>query len=342
MQEIITILLIPILLFSLPFLHFTEEENMAEKTETAILAGGCFWCLEHDLKDVEGIKEVISGYSGGKTKNPTYEDYSAGGHIEVVQVTFNPQEISYEELLNKFFPLINPTDGEGQFCDRGHSYISAIFYANNAQKETAEKVKSKVQELFEEEIKTEIIEFEKFWPAEDYHQEYSTKNPIRYKFYRLSCGRDSTTKEIWNGKNLETEFSTSHLTPIQYKVTQENGTEPAFQNEYWDNHEEGIYVDIVSGEPLFSSKDKFDSGTGWPSFTKPLEEENIVELEDNTLFMKRTEVRSKKADSHLGHIFLDGPLPTRIRYCMNSAALRFISKEDLKKEGYEEYEKLFE
>ena len=340
----------------------SQQGGIMEKSAdapVATFAGGCFWCTEADFEKVPGVQKVVSGYTGGQGKNPTYEDYAQKGQVEAIQVFYNPQVVTYQQLLDYFWRHVNPTDAGGQFVDRGPQYRSAIFYHNEEQKRLAEESKAALAASgrFKEPIVTEILPATTFYPAEEYHQGYARKNPIRYKYYRWNSGRDQFLERIW-GQDQHSraaanpgcdpkyakpsdEVLRKKLTPLQYQVTQEEGTEPPFKNEYADNHREGIYVDIVSGEPLFSSMDKFDSGTGWPSFTKPLEPGNIVTREDRRLFIGRTEVRSKCADSHLGHVFNDGPAPTGLRYCMNSAALRFIPKEDLEKEGYGEYLRIF-
>lgn len=334
------------------------ERNKRYKKAT--FSGGCFWCTEYDFDQSDGVIEVISGYAGGKEKNPRYEQVSSGktGHREAVQIIYDPKKLDYKILLDLFWRSIDPTDDGGQFVDRGTQYTTAIFYEDDEQKRFAEESKRILEESgkYEKPIATKILKLTTFYPAEEYHQNYYRKNSLKYKLYRKASGRDEYLNSVWkNEKEIKTLFKQNEkykkpdkdkikkiLTPLQYEVTQNEETEKAFQNKYWNNKEEGIYVDVVSGEPLFSSFDKYDSGTGWPSFTKPLVDENIITKKDYKLLFPRIEVRSKNADSHLGHVFNDGLKNKNVkRYCMNSAALRFISKEDLEKEGYGKFLGLF-
>lgn len=340
----------------------TEELKPGPGEAVATFAGGCFWCTEADFEKVPGVIRVISGFSGGKEVNPTYKDVSAGktSHLESVQLFFNPARVSYKYLLEYFWRHIDPTDPDGQFVDRGNQYRSAIFTHDEEQRLVAEESRKRLADsgVFKDKpIVTEIRPYEVFYPAGKYHQQYSKKNPLRYRYYRFGSGRDQFLKRVWADENAVSRSEPENkpkpfvkpgpeelqksLTPMQFYVTQRDGTESPYKNEYWDNKKQGIYVDIVSGEPLFSSLDKYDSRTGWPSFTKPLEPDNVVERQEKTLFSNRIEVRSKLADSHLGHVFMDGPPPARLRYCINSAALRFIPWKYLEKEGYGKYAAFF-
>lgn len=333
-----------------------SKQSSSPSQNIATVAGGCFWCTESTLSKIPGVISVSSGYIGGHLENPNYEEVSEGdtGHYEAIEIKFDPKQISYESVLDKFLKEIDPTDAHGQFADRGSQYKPAIFYHDEEQKASAIKVLKALEDskLFSKPIVVEVLPATKFYPAEDYHQDYYKKNPLHYFQYRNGSGREGFIQKNWGELLNQVGFNKAEaktnkddlkkkLTPLQYQVTQECGTERPFDNEYWNNKAAGIYVDIVTGEALFSSKDKYDSGSGWPSFTKPIEDGHIVSKKDSSHGMIRIEVKSKEGDSHLGHVFDDGPKPSGQRYCINSAALKFIPVDKLEQEGYGKYKNLF-
>ena len=321
-----------------------------EDVETIYLAGGCFWGVEAYMERIDGIVDARSGYANGNTENPSYQDVMNKGtnHAETVEVKYDKSKIDLVEVLLYYFKVIDPTSVNKQGNDRGSQYRTGIYYTDETQVETINKVIEVEQKKYDEKIVVEVLPLYNFGIAEDYHQDYLKKTPGGYCHINLNeadtgVERDKSLGDIELDIKPSKEDLKSKLKPEEYDITQKGATEPAFSHEYNDLDEKGIYVDIVSGEPLFSSEDKFDSGSGWPSFTKPIDEKYLKEKSDISLGMARTEIKSKDGDSHLGHLFPDGPTDKGgMRYCINGGALKFIPYEDMEKEGYGDLLEIFE
>lgn len=318
----------------------TKEEKMKEakgQIKEIYLAGGCFWGLEAYMEKIHGVVDAVSGYANGKTENPKYEDliYNNSGHAETVKVVYDSGKTDIPTILSYYMKVVDPTSLNKQGNDTGSQYRTGIYYTDESEEKIIAEFLSDEQKKHDKPIVVENLPLNDFTMAEEYHQDYLKKNPNGYCHIDLSKAEEVIINPAKYPKPDKEELK-KKLSDAQYKVTQENNTEAAFSNEYWDNKEAGLYVDIVTGEPLFTSTDKYDSGCGWPSFTKPISKDVLTYHEDNSYNMKRVEVRSRAGDSHLGHVFEDGPKDKGgLRFCINSASIRFIPLAEMEKEGYD-------
>ena len=313
-----------------------QKMTMESKQEQQIiyLAGGCFWGLEAYMERIQGVTDAVSGYANGKGDTTNYQLLHATDHAETVKVTYDPNKISLDKLLQYYFRVIDPTSINKQGNDRGRQYRTGIYYQNEQDKAVIEAALKNLQSKYQEPIQIEVEPLKNYVEAEEYHQDYLKKNPNGYCHIDIKKADEPLIDDKKYPKPSDAELK-QKLTALQYDVTQGKHTERSFSNEYWDNFAPGIYVDITTGEPLFSSKDKFESGCGWPSFTKPIAAEVAEYQKDNSFNMTRIEVLSRSGHAHLGHVFDDGPRDKGgLRYCINSASIKFIPLDEMEKQGY--------
>lgn len=324
----------------------SNQTTTMDNLKNIYFAGGCFWGTEHFLKQIYGVKKTLAGYANGNIKNPTYQQICNDNtdFAETVKIEYDPKELNLKLLIELFFRTIDPTSLNKQGNDRGTQYRTGIYYTDPADLPIIQSAVEELAKKYSEPIVLEVKPLKNFYPAEEYHQDYLDKHPGGYchinpKLFDMARNANApSNKGSRTFQKTDDATLRKHLTPTQYAVTQQNATEHPFQNEYWDEEREGIYVDITTGEPLFISTDKFGSGCGWPSFSKPISKDLIQEKRDTSHGITRTEVRSALGNAHLGHVFNDGPISKGgLRYCINSASLRFIPKEKMKEEGYGEY-----
>ena len=307
-----------------------EVTNMKE----IYLAGGCFWGLEEYFSRINGVIDVVSGYANGNVETTNYQLIHSTDHAETIHVTYDADKISLRELLLYYFRVIDPLSVNKQGNDVGRQYRTGIYYTDEADSAIIQEVMKEKEEQFGKKLAVETEKLRHFVVAEDYHQDYLKKHPNGYCHIDVRKANDPVI-DVNKYTLPDEETLKNTLTKEQYAVTRENRTELAFSNQYWNNHEKGIYVDVATGEPLFSSRDKFDSGCGWPSFTKPISSEVVTYHEDTSFNMKRVEVRSRIANSHLGHVFEDGPSDKGgLRFCINSASIKFIPLDEMDAQGY--------
>ena len=313
-----------------------QKMTMESKQEQRIiyLAGGCFWGLEAYMERIQGVTDAVSGYANGKGDTTNYQLLHATDHAETVKVTYDPNKISLDKLLQYYFRVIDPTSINKQGNDRGRQYRTGIYYQDGADKAVIEQALAQLQTKYKKPVQIEIQPLKNYIVAEEYHQDYLKKNPNGYCHIDITKADEPVIDEKDYPKPSDAELK-AKLTPLQYSVTQNKHTERSFSNEYWDNFQPGIYVDVTTGEPVFSSNDKFESGCGWPSFTKPIAKEVVHYQTDNSFNMQRTEVLSRAGNAHLGHVFDDGPKDKGgLRYCINSASIKFIPLAEMEKAGY--------